>query len=61
MPYIETSASSGENVEKAFELLIDLVMERIDKVVDKSFLPIKKKTTKPLADIKEKSKCCEFR
>lgn len=28
LPYIETSAVTGENVKKAFEILLDLVMSR---------------------------------
>lgn len=28
LPYIETSAVTGENVKKAFEILLDLVMGR---------------------------------
>lgn len=38
--YIETSASTGQNVEKAFEILLDLIFRNMEKVIENSdFLP----------------------
>uniref|UniRef100_A0A1I8H5M2 Small monomeric GTPase n=1 Tax=Macrostomum lignano TaxID=282301 RepID=A0A1I8H5M2_9PLAT len=42
MPYLETSACTGENVKPAIDKLLDLVMLRIDLSLDKSRLPIKR-------------------
>nr|CAB3265364.1 ras-related protein Rab-27A-like [Phallusia mammillata] len=39
LPYLETSAATGENVEKAVMLLLNLVMKRMEEVVDKTMLP----------------------
>ncbi|ETE68623.1 Ras-related protein Rab-27B, partial [Ophiophagus hannah] len=38
IPYFETSAASGQNVEKAVETLLDLIMKRMEQCVDKSQL-----------------------
>lgn len=40
LPYLETSAATGYNVEKAVLLLLELVMKRMESVVDKSVLPV---------------------
>lgn len=40
--YLETSASTGQNVERAVEILLDRVMRRIDTSVDRSILPHQK-------------------
>lgn len=34
MPYFETSAATGQNVSKAVEGLLELVMERMEKSID---------------------------
>ncbi|CAH1789067.1 unnamed protein product [Owenia fusiformis] len=39
LPYFETSAATGQNVAKSVELLLDNVMLRMEKSVDKSILP----------------------
>ncbi|XP_048249848.1 ras-related protein Rab-27A-like [Haliotis rufescens] len=39
LPYFETSAATGQNVSKAVECLLDMVMTRMEKCVDKSQLP----------------------
>nr|XP_002131139.1 ras-related protein Rab-27A-like [Ciona intestinalis] len=39
LPYMETSAATGHNVDKAVSMLLDLVMKRMDEVVDKTMLP----------------------
>jgi len=36
IPYFETSAATGQNVSKAIEVLLDLVMVRMHKVVETS-------------------------
>jgi len=36
LPYIETSAATGHNVDAAVNLLLDLVMKRMEDVVEKS-------------------------
>lgn len=37
IPYLETSAATGQNVSKAIDTLLDLVMVRMHKVVESSF------------------------
>ncbi|KTG00288.1 hypothetical protein cypCar_00040251 [Cyprinus carpio] len=39
VPYFETSAASGENVGRAVEVLLDLIMKRMERCVDKSWIP----------------------
>uniref|UniRef100_H2YKM9 small monomeric GTPase n=1 Tax=Ciona savignyi TaxID=51511 RepID=H2YKM9_CIOSA len=39
LPYLETSAATGHNVDKAVSMLLDLVMKRMDEVVDRTMLP----------------------
>lgn len=47
MPYFETSAATGQNVSKAIEALLELVMIRMQKVVEKSnLLPNRQKDNK---------------
>ncbi|XP_003223711.2 ras-related protein Rab-27B isoform X1 [Anolis carolinensis] len=36
IPYFETSAATGQNVEQAVETLLDLIMKRMEQCVDKS-------------------------
>lgn len=38
LPYVETSAATGHNVDQAVNILLDLVMKRMEDVVDKSTL-----------------------
>jgi hypothetical protein len=38
LPYFETSAATGQNVSKAIETLLDLVMTRMQRVVETSNL-----------------------
>ena len=38
MPYIETSALSGKNVSAAIDMLLDLVMKRIEESVTKNLV-----------------------
>lgn len=40
--YLETSAATGQNVERAVEILLDRVMRRMEATVDKSLLPHQK-------------------
>lgn len=39
LPYFETSAATGQNVAKAIECLLDMVMLRMERSVDKSIFP----------------------
>uniref|UniRef100_H9GC21 small monomeric GTPase n=1 Tax=Anolis carolinensis TaxID=28377 RepID=H9GC21_ANOCA len=39
IPYFETSAASGTNISKAIETLLDLIMKRMERCVDKSWIP----------------------
>ncbi|PVD36274.1 hypothetical protein C0Q70_03252 [Pomacea canaliculata] len=39
LPYFETSAATGLNVAKSVECLLDMVMARMERCVDKSQLP----------------------
>ncbi|XP_030045019.1 ras-related protein Rab-27A [Microcaecilia unicolor] len=38
IPYFETSAANGSNVSKAIETLLDLIMKRMERCVDKSWI-----------------------
>uniref|UniRef100_A0A3Q2TLC1 small monomeric GTPase n=1 Tax=Fundulus heteroclitus TaxID=8078 RepID=A0A3Q2TLC1_FUNHE len=37
--YFETSAASGQNVSEAVDVLLDLIMKRMERCVDKSWIP----------------------
>ncbi|XP_041847706.1 ras-related protein Rab-27A [Melanotaenia boesemani] len=39
IPYFETSAASGQSVSEAVDVLLDLVMKRMERCVDKSWIP----------------------
>ncbi|CAJ0933137.1 unnamed protein product [Ranitomeya imitator] len=39
IPYFETSAADGTNVNKAVDTLLDLIMKRMERCVDKSWIP----------------------
>lgn len=64
LPYFETSAATGQNVEKAVMVLLDSVMKRMEKVVDKSSFPVGRgtgngeATTKVHEEEKEASSDC---
>jgi Ras-related protein Rab-27A len=55
IPYIETSALSGENVEVVVNRLLDLIMARIEKSVDKTRLPARRVAGLPKAKTNEDS------
>lgn len=44
LPYFETSAATGQNVDKAVDALLDAVMKRMERVVDKSAFPARTPT-----------------
>ena len=37
--YLETSASTGQNVSRAVDILLDRVMRRMEATIDQSLLP----------------------
>uniref|UniRef100_UPI00358EA6DF ras-related protein Rab-27A n=1 Tax=Myxine glutinosa TaxID=7769 RepID=UPI00358EA6DF len=39
MPYVETSAATGDNIKNAVTKLIDLIMKRMEQCIDKSWFP----------------------
>ncbi|KAM9409295.1 ras-related protein Rab-27A [Pholidichthys leucotaenia] len=39
VPYFETSAANGQNVSEAVDILLDLIMKRMERCVDKSWIP----------------------
>lgn len=39
IPYFETSAANGTNISEAIEMLLDLIMKRMERCVDKSWIP----------------------
>uniref|UniRef100_A0A3P9MVN7 small monomeric GTPase n=1 Tax=Poecilia reticulata TaxID=8081 RepID=A0A3P9MVN7_POERE len=39
IPYFETSAASGQYVSEAVDVLLDLIMKRMERCVDKSWIP----------------------
>ncbi|XP_010607348.1 ras-related protein Rab-27A isoform X2 [Fukomys damarensis] len=39
LPYFETSAANGTNIGPAVEALLDLIMKRMERCVDKSWVP----------------------
>ncbi|XP_004835415.2 ras-related protein Rab-27A isoform X2 [Heterocephalus glaber] len=39
VPYFETSAANGTNISPAIEGLLDLIMKRMERCVDKSWVP----------------------
>ena len=41
LEYIETSAATAENVEKALNTLLDKVMLRMEKSIDATLFPVK--------------------
>lgn len=49
-PYIETSAATGYNVEAAVSILLEAVMQRMNKAVESSLLPKNKRKTTLLGE-----------
>lgn len=39
LPYIETSAATGQNVQRSVDILLERVMTRMELAVDRSRLP----------------------
>ncbi|XP_034045618.1 ras-related protein Rab-27A [Thalassophryne amazonica] len=39
IPYFETSAANGQNVSQAVDILLDLIMKRMERCGDKSWIP----------------------
>lgn len=39
VPYLETSAATGQNVSRAVETLVEKVMIRMETAVDRAMLP----------------------
>ena len=39
IPYFETSAANGQNVGGAVDVLLDLIMRRMERCVDRSWIP----------------------
>lgn len=73
LPYIETSVYTGENVQKCFDMLLDLVMTRMEDTVYKAISPPHGKSRKlsgfrhsktkivndePVVDHKKENKTC---
>ncbi|XP_077477001.1 ras-related protein Rab-27A isoform X1 [Stigmatopora argus] len=62
IPYFETSAANGQNVNQAVDVLLDLIMKRMERCVDKSWIPDGTFRTNghnnpDLAEASEGSKC----
>lgn len=62
-PYIETSAKTGHNVQRAFDILVDVVMKKMENAIDKSLScgrSGKPKTSESadIAEIQKKSCVC---
>ncbi|XP_018106446.1 RAB27A, member RAS oncogene family L homeolog isoform X1 [Xenopus laevis] len=63
IPYFETSAANGTNVNKAVDTLLDLIMKRMERCVDKSWIPQGvvqsngHRSTEQLTEEKDKGKC----
>ncbi|XP_056269103.1 ras-related protein Rab-27A [Pseudoliparis swirei] len=62
IPYFETSAANGQEVNEAVDVLLDLIMKRMERCVDKSWIPdgtvrVNGSTNTDVAEGSEKSKC----
>ncbi|OXB79972.1 UNVERIFIED_CONTAM: hypothetical protein H355_009787 [Colinus virginianus] len=63
IPYFETSAANGNNVSKAIDTLLDLIMKRMERCVDKSWIPegvVRSNghsSTEQLSEEQDKGKC----
>jgi len=53
MPFFETSAATGQNVDKAVDALLTKVMLRIESIVDKSMFHGKRRQK----DDEDNSRC----
>lgn len=56
--YIETSAATGENVEKTLNILLDRVMFRMEKSLDKSLFPVRSNTTPITEEPQQRCSSC---
>ncbi|RMZ97134.1 ras-related Rab-27A [Brachionus plicatilis] len=56
--YIETSAATGENVEKTLNTLLEKVMYRMEKSLDKSFFPVRSMSKDTNESIQSKCSAC---
>ncbi|CAH2001739.1 unnamed protein product [Acanthoscelides obtectus] len=50
LPYLETSAATGQNVTRAIDILLERVMIRMETAVDRSMLPGRRGRPKDLND-----------
>lgn len=62
VPYFETSAANGQNVNQAVDVLLDLIMKRMERCVDKSWIPdgtvrVNGATNPDMSESAERSKC----
>ncbi|CAK6954874.1 ras-related protein Rab-27A [Scomber scombrus] len=62
IPYFETSAANGQNVNEAVDVLLDLIMKRMERCVDKSWIPdgtvrANGPTNPDISEGSERSKC----
>ncbi|XP_035018593.1 ras-related protein Rab-27A isoform X2 [Hippoglossus stenolepis] len=62
IPYFETSAANGENVSQAVDVLLDLIMRRMERCVDKSWIPdgtvrVNGLTNSEIPENSDRSKC----
>ncbi|XP_028133152.1 ras-related protein Rab-27A [Diabrotica virgifera virgifera] len=51
LPYLETSAATGQNVNRAVETLVERVMIRIETAVDRAMLPGRRGRPKDLNEL----------
>lgn len=56
--YIETSAATGENVDKTLNILLDKVMYRMEKSLDKSLFPVRSMTQTSGEDVQSSCSTC---
>uniref|UniRef100_UPI0037E74628 ras-related protein Rab-27A n=1 Tax=Semicossyphus pulcher TaxID=241346 RepID=UPI0037E74628 len=62
IPYFETSAANGQDVNQAVDVLLDLIMKRMERCVDKSWIPdgtvrANGPTNPDLSEAPERGKC----
>lgn len=50
LPYIETSAATGQNVQRSIDILLELVMMRMETAIDRTKLPGHRGRTKSFVD-----------
>ena len=56
--YIETSAATGENVEKALTMLLDKVMTRMEKSLDKTLFPVRQNSASMPDEAQQRACSC---